>query len=93
MAISKKFQHGDIIIFSDEEGILLGRVIKGHKLIGAKWQGLYKKAVNGASRDNNYRDSWVIVDWFDPFSIDWMPEELVRLATQAEIVLYGNHKV
>ncbi len=91
MAISKKFQHGDIIIHETE--LDLGRVIMGHKLIGGKWQRAYKDAIRNAIHQNNHDDTWVIVDWFEPQTIDWMYEECVRLATKAEIVLYGRKKV
>jgi len=94
MAVGKKFKNGDVVVNIDpnEDGRDLGRVIKSPPLVG-KRKRAYQAAVRGAYHSCEIDVDWVICDWFNPPDIAWVKEREIRLATQAEIILYGKVKV
>ncbi len=88
MAISRKFQHGDVVVFHDESPEI-AKVIRSAPLIGKIKQKAYYIAHRAAVGDN-YAD-YVICDFGT--EIKYMEEDRLELATDAERILYGKRKI
>ena len=88
MGISKKFQHGDIVVFHDESPEI-AKVIRSTPLIGKIKQKAYYRAHRAAVGDN-YAD-YVICDFGN--EIKYMKDDRLELASPAERILYGKRKI
>lgn len=92
--LSQKYKHGDIVINVHEDplGLVppeidLGKVLVGHNIVSKRVRREYDKCIS-VVRDSKVPQ--VICDWFViDNDITYIDESQVRLATPAEMLLYG----
>ena len=84
-SISHKFKHGDIIIYADELNSF-GKVLTLSKTVHARWARQVREIVAECS---SIPSTIVIARWSDG-AIRCGEEGFCRLATPAELILYGQ---
>jgi hypothetical protein len=84
MQISQKFKHGDIVVF-DEDITQFGKVLTLSKTVHPTWTRQMKSIICDV---RSLPSTIVIARWKDGM-IRWCEEDTCRLATDAELVLYG----
>ena len=90
MPISKKYKHGDWVIdvqfYKDTGEFDMGKVLSNSKMVSKRKKEQFKDAaLNAIKRTLNF----VICEWDNPKDITWIDEREIRLATDAEKILYG----
>ena len=87
MEPSKEYKHGDIIVFRDGRALIFGEVVTLDKLTDLLRRKRYNYVIDSKIKDNR---SFVIAYWKDDNEICCIHTSAIRLATKAEIVLYGQ---
>ena len=88
--ISTKFKHGDIVVCDHDKILQFGKVQRLSKVLLPRDKNRYRDCLHQANINLGDESEIVVCLWYHTRTMDYIVRRFLRLATRAEIILYGK---